>query len=283
MISHGIALALLTPWYAPSIRWLLAIPVLAGAFVIFLGNAGYIPPDLRIRRKGLELLLAGRPGKAEKYFRKCLAMLDPSDQVRPLVCLADALMDQGRYKESKGYLVRALELGDSTGSGQNSMADLLLLTRADPEKALELADQAVELTTRASRQDIFFSREASNGLRFARHWARRAQALAQLDRPAEARQATDRASRTVEAAHAEAQQTAPPTPVLAKRNSDRRRLAHGRNSALAAAHWDVGLAFLAIDDSSKAADHFRITRDTDSRGKYRDLAQQQLELLESHS
>ena len=96
MTLPGIALALLTLWAAPSLRWLLAIPVLIGAFVIFLRNAGHVAPELRLRRKGLDSLIAGRPGEAEKYFRRSLAMLDPSDQVRPLVCLADALMDQGR-------------------------------------------------------------------------------------------------------------------------------------------------------------------------------------------
>jgi hypothetical protein len=210
-------------------------------------------------------------------------MLDPADQVRPLVCLADALMDQGRYEESKRYLVRAIGLGDSTGSGQGSMADLLLLTGADPEKALDMADQAVELTTRTSGQDIYFDGEVRNDLRRARYWARRAQALAQLDRREEARQAIDRASRIVKAAQAEAQQTRPHTPILAKLILGRRRLAHSRDLTLAAAHWKIGLAFLAIDDSSKAADHFRITRDTDRRGKYRNLARQQLERLESHS
>jgi tetratricopeptide (TPR) repeat protein len=282
MTPPGIALALLTPWGAPALKWLLAIPVLLiGAFVIFLRNAGHVPPELRLRRKGLDSLIAGRPGEAEKYFRRSLAMHHPSDQVRPLVCLADALMDQGRYEESKRYLVRAIGLGDATGSGQGSMADLLLLTGADPEKALDMADLALELTTRTSRQDIYFKVEVRNDLRHARYWGRRAQALAQLDRRAEARQAIDRASRLVKAAHAEAQQKKPHTPILAKLILGGRRLAHSRNLALATAHWKIGLAFLAIDDSSKAADHFRITRDTDRKGKYRDLARKQLKRLES--
>ena len=282
MIPPAIALALLTPWSAAVLKWLLTIPVLIGALVSYLRNAGHVPHELRLRRKGLDSLIAGRPGEAEKYFRRSLAMLDPSDQVRPLVCLADALMDQGRYEESKKYLVRAIGLGDATGSGQGSMADLLLLTGADPQKALDMADQALELTTRTSRQDIYFKVGVRNDLRHARYWARRAQALAQLHRRAEARQAIDRASRLVKAAHEEAQQTKPRTPILAKLILGG-RLAHSRNLALATAHWKIGLAFLAIDDPSKAIDHFRITRDTDRRGKYRNLARQELKRLESRA
>ncbi len=282
MTPPGIALALLAPWNTPMIGWFLAIPVVAGAYVIYLRNLGHCPPDLRLRRKGLDSLLAGRPTKAEKYFRKSLAMLDPADQVRPLVCVADALMDQGRYEECKGYLVRALELGDSTGSAQGSMADLLLLTGTDPEKALDMTDQVVELSTRTSRQDIYFGGEVSNDLKCATYWARRAQALAQLDRRAEARQAIDRSLRIVDAAHAEAQQTRPHTSVRVKLIVGGRRLAHHRDLVVAKAHWKIGLAFLAVDDSNRAADHFRITRDRDRRGKYRRLAQQQLEQLESY-
>jgi tetratricopeptide (TPR) repeat protein len=210
-----------------------------------------------------------------------MAMLDPSSQMRPLVCLADALMDQGRFKESQECLVRALELGDSTGSGQGSMADLLLKMGTDPEKALDMADLAVELTTHTSRQDIYFGGEVSNDLRRAKYWARRAHALAQLSRLAEAWQAIDRALRIVEAAKVEAQQTKPHNSILIMLVIGSRRLNHHKDLTVATTHWKIGLALLAMDDSSKAVDHFRITRDTDRRGKYRRLAQQQLARLES--
>jgi tetratricopeptide (TPR) repeat protein len=265
----------------PLIRWLLAILVFVGAYIIYLRNLGHCPPELRLRRKGLDLLLAGQPVKAERYYRKSMAMLDTSDQVRPLVCLASALMDQGRYDESRECLERALELGDSTGSGQGSMADLLLKMGTDPEKALEMADLAVELTTHTSRRDIYFGGEVSNDLRRATYWARRAHALAQLSRRAEARQAIDRALRIVEAAKAEAQQTRPHNSILVMMVLGSRRLNHHRDLAIATTHWRIGLAFLALENSSEAIDHFRITRDTDHRGKYRRLAQRQLMQLES--
>ena len=281
MITPRIDFAIQTLLDTPLIRWLLAILVFVGAYIIYLRNLGHCPPELRLRRKGLDFLLAGQPKKAEKYFRKSMAMLDSSDQVRPLVCLADALMDQGRYDESLGCLVRALNLGESTGSGQGSMADLLLKMGTDPEKALEMADLAMELTTHTSRQDIYFGGEVSNDLRRAKYWARRAHALAQLNRQSEARQAIDRALRIVETAKAEAQQTKPHNSILIMMVIGSRRLNHHKDLTVATTHWKIGLALLAMNDSSKAIDHFRITRDTDHRGKYRRLAQQQLSRLES--
>ena len=280
MITLGTAIAILTSWDKPWISQILVILVIAGAYVIYLRNLGHCPPELRLRRKGLDLLLAGQPEKAEKYYRQSLAMLDPSDQVRPLVCLADALMDQGRYKDSKEYLERALELGDSTGSGQVSMADLLLQMGTDPEKALDMAEQAMELSTGRSRRDIYFGGGVNDDLRRARYWARRTQALVQLSRRSEARQAIDRASRLVESAIAESRHTRPHNSILVKLILGGRIASH-RELAMATTHWQIGLAFLALEDSSKAIEHFRITRDTDHRGKYRRLAQQQLTRLES--
>jgi tetratricopeptide (TPR) repeat protein len=280
MITPGIAFVILTPLDMPLIRWLFAISIFAGAYIIYLRNLGHCPPELRLRRKGLDSLLAGWPDKAEKYYRQSLAMLNPSDQVRPLVCLADALMDQGRYQESKEYLERALELGDSTGSGQVSMADLLLQMGTDPEKALDMAEQAVELSTGRSRRDIYFGGGVNDDLRRARYWSRRAQALVQLNRRSEARQAIDRAARLVESAIADSRHTRPHNSILVKLILGD-RIANHRDLAIATTHWQIGLAFLAIEDSSKAIEHFRIPRDTDRRGKYRRLTQQQLTRLES--
>ncbi len=281
MITSEIALAILALWDTPLTKLLLAMLVFIGAYIIYLRSLGHCPPELRLRRKGMDLLLTGQPVKAEKYFRKSMAMFDASGQVRPLVCLASALIDQGRYDESRECLVRALELGDSTGSGQGSMADLLLQIGSDPEMALEMADLAVELTTHSLRWEIYFGGEVTNDLRRATYWARRAHALAQLSRRAEARQSIDRALRIVEAAKAEAQQTRPHNSILVMMVLGSRRLSHHRDLSVATTHWKIGLALLAMDDSSKAVEHFRITRDTDRRGKYRRLAQQQLERLES--
>jgi hypothetical protein len=50
---------------------------------------------------------------------------------------------------------------------------------------------------------------------------------------------------------------------------------------VASTHWRIGLALLELNDSKKAADHFSIARDTDRRGKYRNLAKKKLEELKS--
>jgi tetratricopeptide (TPR) repeat protein len=263
----------------PSTGWVLIIPVLAGAYIIYLRNLGHCPPDLRLRRKGLDSLIAGRPDKAEKFFRRGLSMVG-SDRVRFLVCLGDALMDQGRFPESKECLASALELGDPTGSGQGSMTDLLLLTRTDPEKALDMADEAVALTTNGRIPDIYFGGDVYNDIKRSIYWARRSQALVQLNRLTEARQALDRALRLVEAAHADVSKVSPRSSIAVKLVLGN-RVDHHRDLAISRAHWIIGLALLAIDDKNKAADHFRITRDTDRRGKYRRLAQQQLERLDN--
>jgi len=190
-------------------------------------------------------------------------------------------MDQGCFNEAQEYLTRALELGDSTGSGQGSMADLLLELRTDPEKAIDMAEQALKLGTGQSRQDIYFGGGVYEDLKYAKYWARTTQALSQLNRQAEARLALDRALQLVESAEAEARQVRPRNSILVKLVLGNRRLTNHRELAIATIHWQIGLAFLAIEDPTKAIEQFRITRDTDHRGKYRRLAQQKLTQLES--
>jgi len=267
------------PWNSRLVALPVAIAIAIGAYVLYLRNLGHCPPNLRLRRKGLDSLLAGKPVKAEQFFRKALSTVDKPDRVRSLVSLSSALSDQCRYKESKECLDTALELGDPTGSGQGSMSDLLLLTGADPEKALELAEEALALTTGSSRKDIYFGGEVNNDFRQATFWARRAMALSQLGRQAEAQQSVNRATRIAEAASNAARQTTPHSSMAVKLAIGGRRLAHHRDLVVATAHWRIGLAFLALEDSSEAAIHFRIVRDTDRRGKYRRLAQNQLEQL----
>jgi hypothetical protein len=161
------------------------------------------------------------------------------------------------------------------------MADLLLKTAVDPEKALDMAEQSMELTIGMPRNVVYFGGGVYDDLKRAKCWARKAQALVQLNRQTEAHQAIDRAVRLVENAHKEERQVRPRNSLLVMLVIGSRRLSSHRELALAVVHWQLGLAFLATDDSTKAIEHFRITRDTDHRGKYRRLAQQKIQQLES--
>lgn len=263
----------------PISGWLLITLVLCVGFGVALRRLIFHSPELRCRRKGLDSLIAGRPEKAERYFRRSLTMVEQQDRVRPLVCLGDALIDQGRYEEAMECLETALKLGDPTGSRQGSMADLLLVTRIQPERALEMADQALQMSVKPSPRDLYFGGDMSNDLRRVRYWARTAQALAQLGRQVEAQQAIGRALRIINSTKTTAAQAKPRVSFAAKLVLGDRRLQNHRALQIASAHWKIGLALLSLGDSISATDHFRITHETDRRGKYRRLAQRKLDML----
>lgn len=233
--------------------------------------------------KGLDLQLAGKPAEAEKCFRIALnrgAKLQQSDRVRLLVCLADALFDQGRYQESKQCLDQALTLGDPTGSGQASMSDVLLALKTSPEKAIEMADESMQLQGASPISESFGAEwgRASRDLLEARTCARKARALLMLDRQAEARQALDRAVSILDASKSEVQLANPEADVETKLILGD-RLQRIKELTMAGTSWQVGLALLAMGDKDKAAEQFRIVRDTDHMGKYRSLAQKELDSL----
>lgn len=269
---------------APYWRTPLSVIVAVAVFLKVARGQGGLPPSFRFRREGLDLLLAGKPVEAEKRYREGLnlgAKLADSDRVRLLVCLADALTDQGRYREAEECLNKALQLGDPSGSGQGSMADVLLLEKKDPEKAIEFADQALRLSTQPASH--FFGDTWSavqDDMLQAKSWSRKAQALAQLDRRDEARQAVERAIRIVNGAKGALARSMPQANILAKLvlGNRRQRL---KDLTICDANWQISQALLALQDSTRAAEHLRIVRDTDRMGKYRKLAQAELERLGS--
>jgi tetratricopeptide (TPR) repeat protein len=268
-------------WFGPLPSAALGVLAASAAYVIYLSSAMHCAPELRLRRKGLDKVLSGHPSDAEKLFRKALALTDGSDRVRPMVCLADSLMDQGLYRESKEFLLAALELGDSSGSGHGSLADLLLLTGEDPNRAIELSREAMELGTSRRDKDIYFGGYVSDTVKRAKCLARTGHALAQLGKETGAREALSRATQMAKDAQAEAEHTGPRSSVVVWLVIGDRRLENHRGLVFATLHWKIGLAYLALGDSSGAADHFRITRSADRRGKYRSLAKVQLEQLGS--
>jgi tetratricopeptide (TPR) repeat protein len=238
---------------------------------------------VKLQRKGLDFALSGKPEEAEKCYRAALSLgakLPDSDRVRLLVCLGDALLAQKRYNDAKQCLTQALELGDPTGSCQGSMCDLLLAQKSSPGKAIEMADEALQLQSRTMRNMSFGAEWAkvSNDLLEARTWARKVRALLMLDQRDEARQAVDRALQIMEASKSEIQQAKPessPTGKMILGN----RLSRMKYLTVSDTCWQIGLALVAIGDKAKAIQQFLIARDTDPMGKYRSLAQGQLDSL----
>jgi tetratricopeptide (TPR) repeat protein len=261
------------------VNTLIVVAVLTAAYIVYVRRLGHMPREFRLRSQGLELLISGNATEAEKLFRESLAAVkESSERVRTLVCLCDALTDQGRYKEAKEYLDQALEIGDSTGSGQASMADLLLATKTDPKRALEMAEESVNLSTAKSSGSPSLARSVWDDLARARCWARQAQAFTQLDQTTEARQAIDRAIHLAEAAGSE-EKTTPPAHRFQSWLVLGKRVTTGRNLVFAGTHWRIALALTALADPARAAEHFRIARDTDQRGKSKQLANLQLRSL----
>jgi tetratricopeptide (TPR) repeat protein len=281
-LPHGLGFLLLK-LDAERLRLTLRLVQLLGfAALILIFRTGVFSRGYdKLLSKGLDLLLAGKPVEAEKCYRAALDMgakVPEPDRVRLLVCLGDALIDQNRYDEAKQYLTQALTLVDPTGSGQGSMCDLLLAQKAEPEKAIEMADEAARLQAQGNIGKAFGSRWAavSQELLEARTWARKSQALHMLDRQTEAQQALDRAVRIVETSKSEMSQAMPQASLNARLILGN-RLRRMKDLLIAGTYWRIGLALLDMHDNTKATEYFKVVRDTDSMGKYRNLAQKQLE------
>jgi tetratricopeptide (TPR) repeat protein len=254
-----------------------------GVVVVLARSGVFSPRHFKLRRKGLDFLLAGKPVEAERCYRAALdlgAKVPESDRVRLMVCLGDALMDQGRYEDARQSLAQALALVDPTGSGQDSMCDLLLALKTSPEKAIEMADEAAQLLARAGASQSFGAgwAAASKDLYEAKTWARKAQALLMLDRREEARQAMDRALRILDMSKSEVR-LARPASSLVGRLILGDRLRRMKELTISDVYLRVGLSLLAMGDKNKAVEQFLVVRNTDRMGKYRSLAQKQLDTL----
>ena len=234
---------------------------------------------VRAGMRGLDLLISGHPEEAEKCFRKELTRSCSIERVQALVCLGDALMDQRRYAESKACLEEALQLGDPTGSGQGSMADVLLAMRSDPQRAMEMAEEGLRLSTGKKEQNIYFGGNVSDDLKRARYWARSAGALMLMGRNSEAQQAVVQALTLATAARVAASKTKAKTPVLTRLIVGD-RISRARALQMSATHWKIGIALLAIGDNARAAECFRIAQSTDKAGKYRKWAGRELDAME---
>ena len=186
----------------------------------------------------------------------------PDDRLRLLVVEVTPYSTRAVIPEAMQYLSDALQLGDPTGVGQEYMADLLIEQGTDPERALDMADKALELITGPSNRSFgnSWSKVFSKYME-AVAWSRKTRALVQLDRKLEARQAMDRALRIAEEADAAAQRTNPQSSLLGRVILGS-RLQNMKKLAISEVHWKIGLALLAMKDPIKAAEHL-VARDHD--------------------
>ena len=194
-----------------------------------------------LRLEGLTHSLAGRLAEAEQCYRQALAKSQgqPRSARREILgCLGDALTQQGRYEEARRCLEGAVEMGDSNGSSRVTIAEGLLAQEIEPQKALDLIDQAM----RVSKSQIARRLEG-------RRWALKAWALALLGRRQEAEDAITRALQANDPKF---------RPLVASR------------------HWTIGKALMAMERTGKAIEHFRAARDADPKGRYGSLALEQL-------
>jgi len=203
------------------------------------------PSHRMIGLEGVTHALAGRPDQAEPCIRQALARTHGSwrfEQVSLLGCLGEVLGHQGRNEEAQKCLQASIDMGDTDEKcSRAGLAELLLKQGTEPQKALELVDQAMRLTKGAIAKKVEPLRSAT-----------RAWALALLGRRQEAGEAIERATRA-------------------------RR--HTHVAMFANAHLNVAMALLAMDQTERAAYHLREAHDVDPHGKYGAFALNQLQQM----
>ena len=260
----GFAPALWLDWnFSPP---LLLVPLWVLTLIAAIWAASFFPRAEALLRKGMDLNRAGRPFEAELCYRRALvkrSSVSVRVRVRLLSNLGESLMDQGHYGEARECLNRALASGEPMGSCITSMARLLLLQGTEPQKALEMADKAMELPSYALDGAAF-------PLNLATAWALRAWALALLGRQREARQGIERAVDSMAAVLAGTPSHYKTKPLYVPDHHAIVRL------GVSETQWTIGMALLAMQDTVEAGVHFRVASDTDPKGKYGKLALQRI-------
>ncbi len=250
-----------------------AVLVVLGAAGIWLLISGDSGPDDLLRR-GARLAIAGKYPEAEKCYRKAMAddeKLPPPLRARLLVALGNTLMDMDRHEESRQYLEAALAMDDPRGECRGSLADVLLLHAADPRRALNLSEETIE----ACKDDIVdpasgepIGARLANIIR-AGQWARRAWALALLERQADCQESVDYALKLVDPAAA----------GQPRIESYKVPATTAASLSLAVVHWRAAEALLATGQTEPAREHFQIAADLDPQGKLGGRSRQHLERL----
>ena len=278
---------------------LIAAPLVVW-FVLFVGGFIFLcrrrlfffPQHVRLRDRGIDLFFAGQTFEAERCYREALQLhpVVPSEDRRSLlVCLGDALIDQRRYPEAKECLEKALEAGDPTGSCQITICDLLLLMKVEGERALEMAEVGTNLLKSRAHLHIWGAEwnSASRILAEVSGLARKARALALLSRNDEARATLDQALKIAHDFEDQIAEANPNPHFLDKLAYGRRTLKDLKFHPIAEAHWQIGLAFLAIDNRDRAAQEFSIVTASETsagvQGRYRRLVEEKLADLANES
>jgi len=198
------------------------------------------PSGQLFRMEGITHGMAGRPAEAERCYREALARScdsPRSERAGLLGCLAESLEHQDRLEESMKCRQASIDMGDNIlGSARHGLAELLLKQGTDPQRALELTDEAMRVAKGQAAPKVAPAR-----------WATRAWALAVLGRRQEAEQAIAQAMLLRRETHA---------------------------ALFASTRIKVGMALLAMDQPANAIEQFRAALEADPQGKYGARAQQ---------
>jgi tetratricopeptide (TPR) repeat protein len=141
-------------------------------------------PDLSMLHymRGVTLLYAGKPAEAEQSVRESLsrghAGVDALRAIR-LTTLGETLLARGRFKEATELFEQSSTIDPQYAGGYSGLAMACLLQDGDPQRALQLADRALELKQSSATQNL-------DRHTLANMWAARAEALAMLGRNTEA-------------------------------------------------------------------------------------------------
>ena len=186
------------------------------------------------------LFYAGRLREAEPLVREVIGTdRNPVGKALALERLGLILIEDNRFDDATRAFEAAVKLLPVHSAAYNGLAEVRLRRGAEPEKALEYAEQALE-RQRASLVQRKSARERFGSIRGNQAWA-----LAILGRSTEAQEAIDAGLR----------ETAPK-----------------HKPELAGFYWRAGMAMAALYNSTAASAHFRKAAELDPQGYYGGLA-----------
>lgn len=151
----------------------------------------FFPQIVMIRyMRGIVLLYAGKLDDAEQALRQCLATPHAAHlQAIHLTTLGEVLMAKGKIKEAADLFEQASRIFPAYSGSYGGLAAALLRQDRDPQRALELLDQALQLKETNPQTKNIDKHSLAN------LWATRAEALAMLGRTSEAEAAIETASK----------------------------------------------------------------------------------------